>query len=147
MYYKVTYPKKKQISLHGMLFACFTVFIIFIGNTAKAQVPVNFEQPVAKDSIAKPRIRWRDKPIRKTRARLELGAVVVIPWIYDKLLGKDYANITWETTKRNVKPSSWEWDDDFFKLINLVTRFMVASFTTHSAPTDIHFGNLPLQPQ
>lgn len=97
-----------------VLFTCMFAVTAGISSDVFAQV-VNYEQPVAKDSIPKPRIRWRDRPTHFGRASIELGAVVVIPWIYDKLAGKDYANITWETTKRNVKPSSWEWDDDFFQ--------------------------------
>ncbi len=112
MYHTFTYSNKKQFSLSKTVFLLVCLLACQC-TTLYAQVPVNFEQSVIKDSIPKPRIRWRDRPLRPTRARIELGAAVITPWIYDKLAGKDYANITWETTKRNVKPSSWEWDDFF----------------------------------
>jgi hypothetical protein len=118
MPYNSTCKLKKCKSLEKitLLSICLLIGLLCTSAPAKAQVPANYEQPVVKDTIPKPRLRGRDKPKRFGRASWQLGTVLVLPWVYDKFIAKkDYANISFETVGTNLKPASWEWDDDEFQ--------------------------------
>jgi hypothetical protein len=108
--------KCKSLKKITLLSTCLVIGLFCTTEPAHAQVPANYEQAVIKDTIPKPRLRGRDKPKRFGRASWQLGTVLVLPWVYDKFVAKkDYANISFETVGTNLKPNSWEWDDDEFQ--------------------------------
>jgi hypothetical protein len=50
------------------------------------------------------------------RATAQLMLVEVLPWVFSKYIThQEYSNISWSTTWRNIKPNSWEWDQDPFQ--------------------------------
>jgi hypothetical protein len=114
----ITLPNSRTQSLVIKTIAIFFIVIsisLYVTTPLYAQVPATYEQDIKKDSIPKPRLRGRDRPRNFGRAAFELGLVEVIPWAFDKLSKKDYANISFKTVGNNLKPSSWTWDDDPFQ--------------------------------
>jgi len=50
------------------------------------------------------------------RASLELGLAETLPWLMDDYgSGASWANISFKTIGRNLKPSRWAWDNDQFQ--------------------------------
>ncbi|WP_170309755.1 DUF3943 domain-containing protein [Mucilaginibacter xinganensis] len=49
-------------------------------------------------------------------AALDFGLAELIPWTFDRYVAnKDYARISWKVIGNNIKPSSWEFDNDGFQ--------------------------------
>lgn len=57
------------------------------------------------------------KPAKKfARASVELMAVQLIPWSWNFFVrNAEFAHIDFKSIRENLKPKSWEWDDNNFK--------------------------------
>lgn len=59
---------------------------------------------------------YDDSTKRFGKAVLLLGLSETCPFLFDRYVaGKDYARISFGSVGNNLKPSSWEWDDDPFQ--------------------------------
>jgi hypothetical protein len=53
---------------------------------------------------------------RPGRAVIEFIGAELTPFVIDNNIRQvDYTHISWETVKHNIKPSSWQWDNDNFQ--------------------------------
>lgn len=90
--------------------------LVFSGPPAAAQIQIYQQQNNQPDLK---RVSFRDSSKRTKRfgrASLQLVAVEVLPWTWDKYLKKaDYAQISFKTIKHNLNPGSWTFDNDNFQ--------------------------------
>jgi hypothetical protein len=94
-------------------------FIILVSILFAISLPVlsqeTFYPLKPSDSIAKIPLRPSMAKKRFGRAAWQFGLAEMVPFVIDRYVRNvDYAQISFETVGHNIKPSSWEWDNDEF---------------------------------
>jgi len=82
------------------------------------QIEVDPKHQREADSLAKANNTFvpKERKHHFSRAALFLGIAEITPWVVDRYVSnKDYAHISWQTVGHNIKPSSWEFDNDEFQ--------------------------------
>ena len=104
--------------LYG-LFLIFSLSFFITPDTASAQdqppqffkpqpVKPSVERRARRDSLANGK--------RFGRAALQFGIAEMAPFVFDRFIRNvDFAQISWESTKYNVNPGHWAWDNDPFQ--------------------------------
>ena len=90
--------------------------IILLGslNLVQAQL-VSFPKPPSLDTLKRDPFPDTIRKKHFGRASLFLGIAELTPFIYDRyIVQADFAMISWSSTAHNLKPGSWEFDDDEF---------------------------------
>jgi len=89
--------------------------LLVLTITTHAQVP-DHTQPFNPDSLSLRKKASLYHPQKRFgRAVFELGVAELVPWLFDRYAMKaDYAYISYGTMVRNLKPSTWAWDNDPF---------------------------------
>ncbi|UEG51553.1 DUF3943 domain-containing protein [Mucilaginibacter daejeonensis] len=96
-------------------------FLALTVNFASAQTPFDAQRALADTNINKPKpsilkVNAPPPPKRFGRAALEFGIAEMAPWIFDRYIVQvDWAKITWKTTKHNINPGNWRFDNDPFQ--------------------------------
>jgi hypothetical protein len=109
-----TYSKKRAVSTFVALSGIILFALLCSPSYSRAQL-VTFPVPPSIDSLHRDRFPDTVRKKHFGRAALFLGIAELTPFIYDRYVVKaDYAMISWSSTAHNLKPSSWEFDDDEF---------------------------------
>ncbi|PTR01621.1 uncharacterized protein DUF3943 [Mucilaginibacter yixingensis] len=93
------------------------VLILVKPCTGLAQTPLDGHVIMA-DTVSRGSTdpKTRDRTKHFGRAAFEWGLAETVPWALDRYVRKaDYAYISGKTIAHNLKPSSWEWDNDEFQ--------------------------------